>query len=144
VAVVAVVLFATVALLVPFGIPESHFVWRTVASYVAMGSLLRFVEVACNPAAFRPAERVAIVVFLTDPREVRRVPRRVLVRTWLEALLLNALGAAALYFAHALADGAGPFGSVREIERASKRGRGSSHCRRAGSGSSTGSAHSSG
>jgi hypothetical protein len=117
VAVFAVVLVAIVALLVPFGIPESHFVWRTVAAYVAIGSLLRFVEVARNPGAFRPTERVAIVVFLTDPRQVRRVPRRVLVRRWLEALVLDALGALGLYLAHVLADGAGPFGSVREVER---------------------------
>jgi hypothetical protein len=117
VAVVAVALFATVALLVPFGIPERHFVWRTVAAYLAIGSLLRFIEVARDPAAFRPAERLAIVLFLTDPRQVRQVPRRVVVRTWLEAVALDALGALGLYLAHALADGAGPFGSVREIER---------------------------
>ena len=89
-AVVAVVLFAAAALFVPFGIPERHFVWRTVAAYLAIGSLLRFIEVARDPAAFRPAERLAIVLFLTDPRQVRRVPRRVLVRTWLEALVMNA------------------------------------------------------
>jgi hypothetical protein len=117
VAVVAVVLFAAAALFVPFGIPERHFVWRTVAAYLAIGSLLRFIEVARDPAAFRPAERLAIVLFLTDPRQVRRVPRRVLVRTWLEALVLDALGAVGLYLAHVLSDGAGPFGSVREIER---------------------------
>jgi hypothetical protein len=115
--VVGVILFATLALLVPFGIPESHFVWRTVAAYLAIGSLLRFIEVTRDPAAFRPSERIAIVLFLTDPRQVRRVPRRVLVRAWVEAFVFIALGALGFYLAHALADGTGPFGSVREIER---------------------------
>jgi hypothetical protein len=124
VAVVAVVLFAFVALLVPLGIPAHHFVWRTVAAYLAIGSLLRFIEVARDPAAFRPAERVAIVLLLSDPRQVRRVPRRVLVRTWLEALVLDAVGALGLYVAHALADGAGPFGSAREIARSAVGGAG--------------------
>ncbi len=117
VTVVAVLLFAIVALLVPLGIPESHFVWRTIAAYLAIGSLLRFIEVARAPAAFRPGERVAIVLFLTDPRQVHRVQRRVLVRTWVEAVVLGTLGALGLYLAHSLADGAGPFGSAREIER---------------------------
>jgi hypothetical protein len=112
-----IVLFAILALLAPWGIPESHFVWRTVAAYLAIGSLLRFIEVVRDPSAFRPVERVAIVLLLTDPRQVRRVARRVHVRKWLAALVLGAVGALGLYGAHALADGAGPFGSPREIAR---------------------------